>query len=72
MQDDTAELLAVLTATRQALKGLQRQARSTLQLATDLEVRLADRERTLRNPTARGGTGTHERYETKNREPVTA
>jgi hypothetical protein len=64
MEDDTAELLDVLTATRQALKGLQRQARQTLQLATDLEERLAERESALRQPTANGGTR-YEPYETK-------
>jgi hypothetical protein len=50
------ELLDAVAMTRQALKGLLRQARQTMQLATDLEERLAARETEIRNRTANGGT----------------
>lgn len=44
-RDELAELRDALTATRQALKGLQRQARAALQLTTDLQERIDRYER---------------------------
>lgn len=54
MPDGLDELLASVAMTRQALKGMQRQARQTLQLATDLEERLDAYQQSIRS--AIGGT----------------
>lgn len=50
--DELEELLLAAGNTRTAMKGLQRQARVALQLAADLEARLARAEPLLRDLTA--------------------